>query len=413
MYKLLLLLTLILFPIFFILSVPHYSGDIKNHLAWGKSILELGTLGFYERDFPGYAFPNYPPVAMASFALSLKLYQLTNSFIWVLNTKIPLFPSSLVHCFQNENVMIAYLKLPALISHFAVAFGLLLLLSKVTKKHLWLWSLLVLNPALLYLTIIWGQIDLLPIAFLIFSLYFLFKESNLASVLFLGLALLSKQTIIIYLPLMLYLYFKKGSLIVAIKNLGYLIVVFYLSYLPFHQFDITWPLKLYRLNFELVAHSINENAFNIWGALFNFKGLSDTEIKLLGISYQNWGYLLFILFMLIPGLTLLRKKVNIKEALRVICITSLVYYLTLTRMHERYLAPALVFLISLSGFGSRYLIGAAFFTVLYLINLYRGLFLPPITLLKDEMVYLQLVKPLVLAYLVAVFYYIYDFIYPD
>ncbi len=410
MYKVTTTLTLILGVIFFMLSVPEYSGDIKNHVVWARSLIDLGTLGFYERDFPGFAFPNYPPVAMLLFAMSLKLYQATNSIVWFLNTQLSFFPSALVNYFERENVMIAFLKLPALFSHFFLAFGVSLISLKLgIKKALLVWLLVALNPALIYLTVVWGQIDLLPLGLLIFSLLFLYSKKNIMSIVFLALALLSKQTIVIFLPLMLYLYYKQFSVATAFKNIALLVGLFYLSYLPFHSFDISWPIKLYRLNFELVAHSINENAFNLWGALFGFKGLSDTDIYFYGLNYQQIGYLLFAVVMVIPSLSFLRRDYSLDRVVKFMFLISAAYYLFLTRMHERYLAASLVFIIIMSQMDKRYMWGMLFFTFLYLANLYRGLFLPSINLIQNPELYLNLVAPLVILYIVLVTYYIYDF----
>ena len=135
-------LLVFIFIIYFIFAVPFYSGDVKNHLVWANSLLIDGTLGFYDRVFHDYAFPNYPPGAMILFAVSLKLYYLTNQLVWFLNV-VPLFPSQLIFYFQGENVMIAFLKLPAILAHFGIVLYLYL-----TFKRLWVSIIFLINPSI-------------------------------------------------------------------------------------------------------------------------------------------------------------------------------------------------------------------------------------------------------------------------
>jgi hypothetical protein len=84
---------LIAFMIYFLISLPIYSGDVKNHVAWGQSLLELGPYNFFDRTFPGYSFPTYPPLIMISFALSWGIYQLAMGATYFLNSFLPIFPS--------------------------------------------------------------------------------------------------------------------------------------------------------------------------------------------------------------------------------------------------------------------------------------------------------------------------------
>ena len=44
--------------VYIILSFPYFSGDVKNHIVWGTSILDEGTSGFYQREFHNFSFPN-------------------------------------------------------------------------------------------------------------------------------------------------------------------------------------------------------------------------------------------------------------------------------------------------------------------------------------------------------------------
>ena len=79
--------------------------------------------------------------------------------------------------------------------------GILLVLSrllrgKATKilKYYWL------SPVLIYITYIHGQLDVVPIMFLLASSYFLFKKKNILSALVLGLGIASKTNLVLVIP---------------------------------------------------------------------------------------------------------------------------------------------------------------------------------------------------------------------
>lgn len=375
-------LALLVYLLFaWILAVPYYSGDVKNHLVWGESILNFGPYGFYERNFHDFAFPNYPPLAMWSFTASLKLYQLTTSLVWFLNTNLPIFPSGLVPFLEWENSKIAFLKLPAILATIGVAYAAYLLYklyNPAVKKRqaLGIMSWILFNPAIVYLSIIWGQIDLLPLVFLLFGLFFLFKRKVILSIILASLSLLSKQTVLVFWVIYMILIFRQHGLRTTLGALFLTTLIFYLAYWPFHEFSLGWPVNLYRTNFSLVAESTSENAINLWGYLFNFQGHPDTTI-FWGLSLQVWGFFLFgvsILALLIFYLK--SQKDNLYRLLSFLFLVSTSLFFFLTRMHERYLVPALVFATLLMLIKRRLLLILLFFTLLHFFNLYRGLLQP-------------------------------------
>lgn len=264
--------------VYFIAAFPYYSGDVKNHVVWAGSLLSQGASGFYGREFKDFAFPNYPPLTMGLFALSLRFYQLTSHAVLLLN-QIPPFPSRLVFVFQDEHMKIAFLKLPAIVA----------------------------------------------------------------------------------------------------KSVIITVVLFYLSYIPFHSFSLWFAPSLYQLNFSLVSHSVGKNAFNFWELLFNFKSVPDNQ-GFLRVSYQMWGYLLFVLAFIPAGALLLKRKLTLKRLLVLLLYISLTDFFFLTRMHERYLAPAIVFSIAGAVFDRRMWILVGPLSLIFLLNLYHGLYQPSIPL---------------------------------
>lgn len=403
---------LFLFLLYFYLSVPYYSGDVKNHLVWAESLLTDGPMGFYSREFHDYAFPNYPPLAMFLFALSLQLYYWCNDLIWFLNINIPQFPSNLVHFIEFENTKIAFLKLPGIISNFGIAVALYYLVGKynLTKtKRLLVPLFFLLNPATFYLSVIWGQIDLLPMMFFILAILLLFQKNWILSAFVMILALLSKQTVVVFLPVFIWILGKKYGLKKLAIGLAIMLTIFYLSYLLFNNSSLIWPFEIYKLNFNLVAPSVGENAINLWGVAFNFQRSFDGQ-KISILSLQQIGYLIFLFIIIIPMLKFLKRACLLTGVLRFCFLLTVGYFLFLTRMHERYLIPVLIFATPLAFIDKRYILGLIFFSLLHFLNLYRGLFQPDLDGLTNIMKNTSVLKVLVIIYTILVMYYLRIFI---
>ena len=142
------------------LAYFQYSGDVNNHLVWSQSFIGEGAAGFYSRHFPGYNDANYPPLAIYLFGLSVFLYQIILSFFQYLNNLIGAFPSALIPLWQSGNMQAAFLKLPAILADIGIGY----LIYRLTKKKL-LAAVYLFNPAVFYISAVWGQIESLPIFF--------------------------------------------------------------------------------------------------------------------------------------------------------------------------------------------------------------------------------------------------------
>ncbi len=405
----LLCLVLTISLIFYLfVSLPYYSGDVKNHLVWANSILEDGPEGLYDRNFHDFAYPNYPPVAMLLFAFFQQLYKLTDQFVWFLNTLIPQFPSNWVYFVRWENVNITFLKLPAILANIFIGFGIYLFYKLLKpnakfKEKITIVLLFLLNPASVYISAIWGQIDTLPLAFVLLAFYFAVRKKTLLAFFLSTLALLSKQTIIIFWIIFLIYCLKSMPIKSVIKGLVLTVVVFYLSYLPFHQPSLIWPINLYQTNFSLVSYSTGPSVINLWGILSDFKGVSDLD-KFLGVSYHSLSIILFSIVFLPLLFVFIKRKVKNFELIHFLFLTTALYFLLLTRMHERYLIPIVVF--SALAFYQRRIgtFNYLFFGILHFINLYRNLLQPDIPLLvflADSVIVLQ---ALTVIYFVTTFY---------
>lgn len=403
----------LLFVIYFWLSIPYYSGDVKNHLAWAKSLINLGPMGFFERDFKPFIYPNYPPLAMWLFSISLFTYQHIVKWAWDLNFAISFFPSNLLYFLGWENLEIAFLKLPAILSVFGLSILLPALLNLEKKisleEKLLVGGSFLLNPAAFYLSGLWGQIDFLPIFFLILAIYGVYRKNIWLTPIGLSLGLLSKPTVLIFAPIILILLGKKFNLKAFLIVVCLTILIFYLFFVPFHRFSLNWPFQLYLDNLNIVARTTEENALNFWGLLFNFQRVEDSN-KFLILTYQQWGYLLLALVMAVPLIKFIKSKLEITQTMSILYILSLISFLLLTRMHERYLAPALVFATFLAILNKKIILELLLISFFYLVNLYRGSFQPDIPLFNFLVKNLWSLRAFAVGLVVVTVYQIYLYI---
>src|SRR5574343_71841 len=126
------------------------------------------------------AFP-YPP-------LMLWLFSLPRAILW------PLLPGS-VEAFTVWDSLLY--RIPLLVADFVILIVLIRWLKTRTRQVLiWYW----LSPVLIYINYFHGQLDVIPMAFMISSLYLLFKNKWTWAFVFTGLAIASKTNMVLVLP---------------------------------------------------------------------------------------------------------------------------------------------------------------------------------------------------------------------
>lgn len=404
----------LVFLAYFFISLPDYSGDIKNHVIWGKSILHEGTYGFYDRVFPGYSFPTYPPFVMLLFAISFGLYELSVFLAAYLNANFGLFPSNLIHFLNWENVRIAYLKLPGVISTILMSvlvykFWEIEKEKSAVKNGVWLLLLFLINPAVIYLSAVWGQTDVLQYLFIILAIYFAHKNRIVLSYLCAVLGILSKQTVVVLWALYFLYIFKQYGFKKMIYGGVLNLVIFYLAYFIFQPPSLYWPIKFYQANFELVNFLLVENSYNLWTFIFGFASV-DSGKMFSGISLDVWGYVLFLVFAAPLTLKFYFGKFSLEKLFQFLFLISLTYFFFLSRMHERYLTPAIIFGTILAMYSKKYWLPLGFFSALHFLNLYRGLYVPQIHYLREVVDNLLFVRIMILIYGSLLIFFIVDFL---
>lgn len=232
------------------------------------------------------------------------------------------------------------LKLPAILSEVFLGAFVYKLFEKKSLVSAKIGSLLIFfNPAFLFDSSIWGQIESILTLFLLLSIYYLDKQKYVLSGIFWGLAFLIKPQAIALLPLFPLFIIKKFSIPNSLKIFfASSITVFSLS-LPFFGSSVLSSLPKLIFAMSDYYHYTSLFAFNLWG-VFGF-WINDSN-KWFYLSYSNWGYLLFSISILFTGYLYVKKGLT-PFGVAALCFLS--FYFLPTRVHDRYLYPGLFFLL--------------------------------------------------------------------
>ena len=389
------------------LSIQIYSGDVNNHISWGKDSLKRGFSGIYERDFwPEYGTmtPTYPPIPIFLFTAFYWLFDWSYKISWSLNLSLPIFPSNLIYFFEDQDTLPAYLKIPAIFADLGIAIVVYFFVARLTGPVGAAAGLVLFNPAFFYNSAYWGQIEAIPLFFTLWAFYLLLYSPRFiaASVIF-TLALLAKQSSIIFIPIFALVFLMRFGVVRGVKAVGVLFILFWAAFLPFFKSGniFLFPFTTYLDKIQTGSGSdyIVDHAFNLWAYVLGLGKVSDSTSIFLGISYQVFGYLLFSLILCVLLYTIYKRKACDIDVISVCCLTAFAAFLFLTRMHERYLEPALPFLLIVALNRRRLLWIFLAVSVFYFSNLYHNWWAPRVDWLVSTLSSKSVVDTMILVVL--------------
>lgn len=276
---------------------------------------------------------------------------------------------------QGNEVKIAqniyHLKLVTLCFEAGSAF-LLYMVFKEKYNNTWkaiLFSMFYfLNFAVLYNSIIWGQVDGIFTFFVFASVIAALNKKLFLSMLMFLLSLNMKIQSVVFLPLL------AALIIPLLKEYRFTRISFYVAVMAAIQILIVLPFALkgdMDKVWNTVYGSVNRypiismNAYNIWFLLIDGELAQMTDgLLFANVSYLRWGQLMFFIagfFSLAWLVKPVYKSVVEKEDFRIspekIFITGalipLIFFYFNTQMHERYSHPAMVFLAAAAFYTGR------------------------------------------------------------
>jgi dolichyl-phosphate-mannose-protein mannosyltransferase len=196
-------------------------------------------------------------------------------------------------------------------------------------------ALYVFNPAVIYNTAVWGQFDAVYTFFLILSLMLALKSKPIPSAVIFAIGLLTKPQGIALLPLIALLIYKKNGWKQLLFSVASFVTTIFLVVLPFEGIGnpITFLIKNYSTGY-LYYNVTSVNAFNLWG-------LFGLWVKDGFLFYIGWA-----LFGSAASFTLYTVHKRLKVSGDLIAIFAafilfFAFFMLPTRIHERYMFPAM------------------------------------------------------------------------
>jgi Gpi18-like mannosyltransferase len=297
--------------------------DTRDFMAWFQTAADYGPRTFYTR-----TWSDYPP---------FNIY-----FFWVfglLAKSLSLFGTSL---------FTYVMKLPSNLFDMATAFLIFAFVRKRLdfKMALLATALYAFNPAVIFNVAVWGQFDAIYTFFLVLSLMLaLASKPELSAVTF-TLGILLKPQGIALAPLIAFLILEKYRLqwrrlltsLIAVAATVFVVI------LPFEWSNpVTFLANIYFGAYGGYAYT-SVNAFNLWamGGLW----ILETPV-LFAIGWILFGALAaFVLYVLYKRFSASGELLALFSAF----ILFFGFFMLPTRIHERYLFPAISMLVLLVPF---------------------------------------------------------------
>lgn len=309
-------------------SLPSFQIDMNNLKSWTERLVEIGPYNFFSGNYFSNSFPGYLYIGY--------LY-----ILWIVGSIFYfIFPFISFNSLMFEGV----LKSITTLFDIGTAFYIYKIVHKYNPKLSSIAALLYLsNPAVIFNSSIWGQIDGIFTFFLVYASYSLLEKRSILKWNFsTAFAVLMKPQSLAGFPIMFAYFLKNFKKNLVIENLLLFPLSIIIFSIPFFLKDPILGLA------KLLYKSVNFYpftslfAFNFW-SIFNWWTL-DLQ-KVFTFSYRDWGIIIYLFSLLSIIIPLLRKKITPQLFYFASSLSFLVFFLFLTRVHERYLFPFLAFIL--------------------------------------------------------------------
>lgn len=298
---------------FLLFPLPGYTIDTNDFLAWFNVASTHGIRLFYS----SAGWTDYPPVNVYIFWFFGNLANFASKYGVNASSIVKLAPN----LFDIGTAILIYIFVRKK-SSFKLALAAT--------------ALYAFNPAVIYNAAVWGQYDAVYTFFLVLSLMLVLNgKPNLSSAAF-ALGILTKPQGIAIAPLVAFLIYKKNGL----KQMLFSVLVFaatvFIVILPFNwgTNPISFLINIYFGGYKEYAFT-SVNAFNLWGGLIGM-WVPDGNLFIVG-----WA-----LFCALTIFTLyfLNKRFKTSDVFMVFFAAFMLFFgffMLPTRIHERYLFPAI------------------------------------------------------------------------
>ena len=300
---------------FLLFPLQGYQNDMATYSYWFNTAAQNGIHTFYTVVLRDVGWIDYPPFNVYIF--------------WAFG--------SLAHSLSPYGIhLINFIKLVPNIFDTGIALLIYFFIRKEfgSKIGLIAAAAYAFNPAVIFNAAVWGQFDAIYTFFLVLSLMLAFKSKPELSAVTLAIGILTKPQAIALLPLVIFLIFKKNGL----KRLLFSAIAFtatvFLIILPFEWTNpVSFLSQIYfgaYGNYQVTS----ANAFNLWG-LFGL-WVDDAGWFILGWAMFG-AFTAFVLYVL-------NKRWSQSSWVLAVFAAFMLFFgffMLPTRIHERYLFPAI------------------------------------------------------------------------
>lgn len=321
-----LLIRVLLFP----LTRPGYRGDLFTYKTWLEVAAQHGPRAFYT----AVGWCDYPPFNVYIFWIFGSLAQMLSLF--------------------GSDLIVYALKLPPNLFDMATA---ILIFAFARKRFDFKTSMLTagfyaFNPAVVFDSSVWGQYDAIYTFFLVLSLLLLLDSKPKLSAMAFTLGLLTKPQSIAIAPLIYFLIFRMYGWQSLLASLLAAAATTFAVIIP-----LEWSNPLtFLTNIYIGAYGgypvTSANAFNLWalGGLWR----SDTQ----GLLFLNLVTVGWVMFGALTAYVccVLHKHLDASRELLILYSAFMLlfgFFMLPTRIHERYLFPALSVLALMVPFSKK------------------------------------------------------------
>ena len=353
----------------FFLGADGFKNDVQTFEAWTISLVDHGLGNFYGKT----GFADYPPGYFYILAIVGHIWQFFRAGDG---------SYSLLKILVKLPAVLADLGVGALIFAIAKRFGSTLVAFGAA-------ALYVLNPATIFISAQWGQVDSIAGGLALLAVYLLLRSDDdapaalswpiVAAWLVFAYSLLIKPQAAVLIPIFIAFAFADRSRLrlrlrsTAAGIAGALLLALVLA-IPFHPGLnplelVRWLLERYRFGSNVYAYN-SVNAFNLWAIRGGFWQPDSNPI--VGIPQYVWGVGLVVaaLGLIVSRYVQERSPAALLESC---AIALLAFFVLATRMHERYVFDGLLFSIAALPLARRYLWGAIALSIVLYANLVYSL----------------------------------------
>ncbi|HMF29720.1 MAG TPA: phospholipid carrier-dependent glycosyltransferase, partial [Candidatus Cybelea sp.] len=353
----------------FFINNEGFKTDISTYDAWAIALAQHGFGAFYST----IGFADYPPGYFYILAAIGHIWQA--------------FFSAHDHGYAALRDLV---KLPAILADLGVGALLYAIVRRFagTGYALGAAALYLLNPATIYISALWGQVDSVAGGLALLAIYCLLRSENadqraqinwiVGAWLAFAYSLLIKPQAAVLLPLIVAFAFvdpqrrRERLTATGIGVVASLIFALLISE-PFHRSNpaaaMAWLFHLYQYGSSVYPYN-SVNAFNLW-ALRGTLWVPDSQ-SIVMLPQYVWGIVLVLAALALVVWRYLQDRTS-QALLEACAIAALAFFALATRMHERYLFNGLLFTIACIPFAKRYLWGAVALSVVLFANLVYGL----------------------------------------